>query len=230
MLNAYLDIIFFAIIAVFIAYKLHNVLGRKDFNDPPKGKRKSPMDNMADILSFPDNEGPIIEAEAQDVPKPLSALHASLDPSIQKVIETIQEKDATFDVDSFVGGAQKAFEMILTAFAQGDLKTLESLLSEDVLGDFVQEIGTREKHKETLEATLISIVSAEILEAVLLNHQAQITLKFVSEQINVVRNATGEVVDGDPSHIDQIEDIWTFGRDIRSSNPNWKLIATSSVN
>ena len=111
-------------------------------------------------------------------------------------------------------GAKVAFEMGVAAFAQGDPKTLRPLLSNDVFEEFAGAIKAREDSNEVLETTLVGIGQADIIEAELQGKTAFVTIKFVSEQINVTRNAEGEAVDGDPSHVTSVTDIWTFSRDI----------------
>ena len=74
----------------------------------------------------------------------------------------------------------------------------------------------------------MSIVSADIVEAVLLERQARITVRFISQQVIVVKDAQGAVVEGDPAKTVQVTDLWTFARDPRSRDPNWILVATRS--
>ena len=57
---------------------------------------------------------------------------------------------------------------------------------------------------------------------------AKVTIRFVSEQVNVTKAADGQVVDGDPNKVVIITDIWTFARDVRSGDPNWMLVETRS--
>jgi len=38
----------------------------------------------------------------------------------------------------------------------------------------------------------------------------------------------GKLIDGDQEAVAEVTDIWTFARDVRSKDPNWKLIATES--
>ena len=135
-----------------------------------------------------------------------------------------------FKPESFVAGAKVAFEMVITAFAGGDTKTLRPLLSNDVFEDFSGAIKSRLDKKETLESTLVGISEADIIEAELQGKTAFVTLKFVSEQINVTRDAEGEVVDGDPGGVATVTDIWTFARNTRSRDPNWTLVATGTSN
>ena len=51
-------------------------------------------------------------------------------------------------------------------------------------------------------------------------------MKFVSEQTSVTEDGSGNVVDGDATHVDSVIDIWTFARDTGSRDPNWQLVLT----
>jgi predicted lipid-binding transport protein (Tim44 family) len=120
--------------------------------------------------------------------------------------------------------------MIVSAFSQGDSKTLRPLLSNDVYDDFSGAIKAREERDETLESTLVGISEADIIEAELQGKTAFVTVKFVTEQINIMRDAQGEAVDGDSAGVSTVTDIWTFARNTRSRDPNWTLVATGSSN
>ena len=122
-----------------------------------------------------------------------------------------------------------AFDLILGAYAAGETRTLRPLLSDEVFGNFSQAIRSREQAGETMDDTLIGIKKAEIAEAYMEGHTALVTVKFVSEQINVFRDENGDVIDGDPSAIAEVTDFWTFARDTRSPDPNWTLVATRSL-
>ena len=119
--------------------------------------------------------------------------------------------------------------MIIEAFAKGNTEKLETLLNDEVYNNFLQAIRSRETEKQTLENTLIRIVSCEILEANMINSFAHITVKIVSEQINVTRSLDGDLINGDPENVATVTDIWTFARDTGLQDPNWKLIATRSL-
>ncbi|KAB2855721.1 MAG: calcium-binding protein, partial [Bauldia sp.] len=55
-----------------------------------------------------------------------------------------------------------------------------------------------------------------------------VTLRVVSQLVSATRNAAGEVIDGDPETVAEVKDVWTFARDTRSRDPNWKLVATEA--
>jgi predicted lipid-binding transport protein (Tim44 family) len=67
------------------------------------------------------------------------------------------------------------------------------------------------------------------VDAQLNNRMAECTVRFVSQQANVTRDAQGNVIDGDPAQVDTITDLWTFARDTRSRDPNWQLIRTETA-
>ena len=75
---------------------------------------------------------------------------------------------------------------------------------------------------------MVGILSADIAGAALKGDEAQVTVKFVSQQINVTKDQEGRIVDGDPSEVANITDVWTFARSVKSRDPNWQLVATES--
>jgi predicted lipid-binding transport protein (Tim44 family) len=141
----------------------------------------------------------------------------------------IRSADPSFDADAFVQGARGAFEIIVNSFAHSDTATLRPLLSDEVYERFAEAIRHRLAAKETLETHLVTIKTAEIDEAELNGRTAFVTVKFVSDQTNVTRAADGTIVDGDPDHVIEKTDFWTFARNTRSQDPNWLLVATRSV-
>ena len=140
----------------------------------------------------------------------------------------IRLADPSFDPATFVLGARAAFEMIVGAFAQGDTAALRPLLNDEVYDQFSAAIRERLQHKHTHETTLIAIKSAELVEARMEGRDAIVTVKFVTEQVNVTRDEAGGVIEGDPNRVATVTDLWTFSRNTRSGNPNWLLVATAS--
>lgn len=237
----FLDIILFAAIAAFFVLRLRSVLGKRQGHEKPPEHDpfRRPEQSDDKIIHLPDRGKPersgqadeeAIEAdEVLDRGKE-AAMEAGARNPLEAGLTQIKLADRNFDPEGFLGGAAAAFEMIVNAFAAGDTETLRPLLSDDVFEDFAGAIKTREANNERLETTLIGIESKEIIEAELQGRTAFVTVKFVSEQINVTRDAEGKVVDGDPNHVTQITDIWTFARNTRSRDPNWTLVATRSSN
>jgi predicted lipid-binding transport protein (Tim44 family) len=221
----FLDIVFFAMVAAFLVLRLRNVLGRRTGQERPPPTdpfaRRKPIERPADtgkVLELPDRGA----APARE-----EALAGTADP-ISAAVTQIRIADSSFDLDQFLTGARRAFEMVVQAYAAGDTATLRTLLSDDVYENFASDIKARADKSEKHETTLIGIKSAEAIEARVENHIAQITVKFVSEQVNVTRDKEGRIIDGDPNHVATVTDIWTFARNLRARDPNWLLVETRS--
>ena len=229
----FIDIIFFAMVAAFLVLRLRSVLGRRDgherqFRDPFKKREKeqsqdSPDDNVVELPDRSDSGSNInaekeIPVEADDDDDPLT-----------NGLKKVRLLDPKFDPEEFLSGGRLAFEAILGAYASGDTSALKPLLNSEVLANFSQAIRDREQSGETLEDTLVGILSAEIVEAYVQDRTVNITTKFVSEQINATRDENGDVIDGNPNAVIDVTDFWTFARDTKSSDPNWALVATSNL-
>jgi predicted lipid-binding transport protein (Tim44 family) len=232
---AFLDIILLAAVAAFFILRLRSVLGKRNGNekrpdyDPFNSRPQKDAEDKVIHLPSRDKgkEAPESADEGQETVRPPAEEPQT---TLSAGLTQIRLADRSFDSKRFVEGARTAFEMIVAAFASGDKQTLQPLLADEVYNNFIQAIDERESKKEVLETTLVGIQQSELIEASLQDKTAYVTIKFVSEQINVTRNADGEVVDGDPSHVARITDIWTFGRNVRSRDPNWELVATGSPN
>ena len=143
-------------------------------------------------------------------------------------LEQIRSVDASFDPTGFLEGARMAFEMIVAAFAAGDKAQLRPLLSDEVYKPFSTAIDEREAAGETLETRILQLKSIDVDEAGVAGRTARVTVKFVTDQVNVLRAHDGSVVDGHPEDPAEKTDFWTFARDTRSSDPNWVLVTTAS--
>mgnify|MGYP003485581112 CR=1 FL=1 len=152
------------------------------------------------------------------------------DPSLAEWMLAIYRADSSFDPDGFVKGARQAYEMIVTAFAEGNSKALKNLLSKEVFDGFAGAISDREARGEIIDQSFVGINKADLLEAELKNGTAQVTVKFVSELISATRDRAGAVIAGDTKKIKEVVDIWTFAREVASRDPNWRLIATQAPN
>ena len=252
----FIDIILFAMIAVFLVFRLRNTLGRRDghegdYRDPfkPRPDDENIEDGFNGDLVDPEDKNNVVhlsdrkqtddapdqnwdeQADSEDDTQPARAFKGgeAIDETLADGIMQIQIADNSFDAAQFIEGASIAFEMVLNAYAAGDTATLKNLLSSEVYGNFSQAIKDREQAGEVLEDTLVEIKRADYLEAYVEARQAFVTVKFVSDQVNVTRDENGDVVDGNPNEVITVTDIWTFSRDTRSRDPNWALVATSSL-
>ena len=227
--SQFIDIILFAMVAAFLVLRLRSVLGRRN------GSKTGHRDIFAQRKAEPHAEDNVIAIGDQKPGQKDSVWNKPQDDAAEghsdliEGIAQIRRADPSFDPDGFVGGAKGAFDMILTAFSSGDKATLKGLLSAEVYGNFAQAINDRERQGHTLEDTLVGIKSAELVEAYMEGRNANVTVKFVSEQITVTRDKEGQIVEGNPNTVTEVTDFWTFARDTRSRDPNWELVATRSL-
>ncbi len=219
----FLDIVFFAMVAAFILLRLRSVLGRRTGHE----RRPGDMLSRRRAESADDNVIPLPDP-ADNAAEPEDDFADVTDKALAAGLTQIKVADPSFTREGFLEGARAAFEMIVGAFAAGDVKALRSLLADEVYERFAQAIRDREREGRELETVLVSIDEAEIVEAGMNGRLAFVTVRFVSHQINVTRDADGAVVEGDPQTAVEVVDLWTFERNTRSRDPNWRLVATRS--
>ncbi len=233
---AVIEIIVLAVLLGFIVMKLRSVLGRRTGHERPpsegfgmrrdsetQGGSSPEASKDTNVIALPRRGDQDPEASPEER---IGRFAPPGSPLAQGLLD-IQLADRSFEPDGFVTGARSAYEIITTAFANGDRKTLQPLLSDEVFEGFESVIASRESRGETVEFTFVSLNSAKMTEASLIDRIAEITVKFVSEVISVTKNADGAVIEGDPSAVRQVTDVWTFARDTRSADPNWELVATA---
>jgi predicted lipid-binding transport protein (Tim44 family) len=206
------------------------VLGRRTGNERPpfdpystKPAEKEAAAAPGNVVSLP-RRRPGAEPE-----RDYAAIDAFAKPGtdLNKGLRAIKDADPSFEPKGFVDGAKMAYEMIVLAYADGDRRTLKNLLSREVFDGFVTAISDRETRSEKVQSSFVGIDKADIVSAEAKGTEAFITLRIVSELISATRDKAGEVIDGDPETVAEVKDVWTFSRDMRSSDPNWKLVATA---
>jgi len=198
---ALFDIILFAVIAAFLGYRLWSILGTHDA-DKPIRKRQSKDDEL------------VVPVRARTA----SAKAAKDTPLAEEKSENLE--------GPFLQGAAIAFRKIVEAYGAGDTSTLKKLLEGPLLETFEEMIQKRKRAKETLEVDISRITKTEVLDKREEKGKAYITVRFESEQCLVTRDNKGKILHGDPDRYSDVTDIWTFARPVKSTDPNWKLVAT----
>jgi len=229
--------VIFLVIAVFIFLRLRSVLGRRTGTERPpfdpftRRAPGAPTSTQDKVITLPrrpiEQEEPVrgTETAVGERIKTIAAEGTALSDGLK----AIAAADTSFDPDGFLKGARLAYEMIVTAFAEGDRKKLRELLSREVYDGFVAAISERESRQETIEFKFVGIDKAELTEASSKGGTAQVTVRFLSKLISATHDKAGKLIDGDPVKVSNVTDIWTFAREIASRDPNWKLVATESV-
>ena len=217
--------------AAFLVYRLFTVLGRRTgeerqrqnpFATGREQPRLRPNDARPNDARPNDNVVSMPERARADEPiRPPQPQH-----SLQSGLTQIQIADPSFEAGTFAQGAKMAFGMIVEAFSRGDTATLRPLVSDELYDDFSDAIRDRLARGQEVETRVERISGADILDARMEGRTAIVSIRFLSTQINVTRDADGEVVEGDPDATAEIVDIWTFSRNTRATDPNWLLVET----
>ncbi|MCF3639960.1 Tim44/TimA family putative adaptor protein [Rhizobium sp. TRM95111] len=224
--------IFFLVAAVVIFLQLRNVLGRRTGHERPPFDPYAKRETVESADSA--DRGKVITLPRRDGAEETESAYAAVDAfapagtpvngSLRKVVDS----DPSFEPKEFVNGARMAYEMIVVAFADGDRKTLKNLLSREVYDGFDAAIGEREARGEVVKSSFVGIEKADIVAAEVKDQEVNITLRIISQLISATYDKAGALIDGDAEAVAEVNDIWTFSRDVRSRDPNWKLIATES--
>ncbi len=229
---AEIEILFLAGIAAFIGYRIYTVLGRRTGNEPPPVSRRESIEPRRQSSSKGEDNVIALPRAREAAPvRPRHSVLNSIDANspVAAGLNAIRGDDPDFDADAFVEGAKVAHEMIVKAYADGDRAQLRPLLADDVLQSFEGAISAREKAGHRVEFGFVGLKSAMLEDARLKGRVSEITVKFVSELITATRDAAGVVVEGAAGVVREVTDIWTFARDTRSADPNWKLVATAGA-
>ena len=212
---AIIELIILAGIAVFLFLRLRSVLGTREGFEKPRMQPK----NDAPKRDFKVIDG----GEDKDITDNVDKNSKSAE-----ALKLIKSEDENFTVNEFLSGARSAYEWILMSFEKNEIDEIRELLSEEVAEAFDAVVDQRVSQGLTIEAEFIGIREMKLVEATYSSNTktAEISVSFVGEMTSVVKNSSGEIVEGDSKQIKRQKDTWTFSKDIKSSNPNWLLVAT----
>jgi predicted lipid-binding transport protein (Tim44 family) len=229
------------VVAIVAILKLRSVLGKRTSDDEARIERQLRARQAREeaaaagdkVVTLPPRQqedrisAKPIDSEREPIEERVKSFGVKSEAAASGLI-AIGQKDPDFDPKHFMEGAKQAYEMIVTAFAEGNRGMLKSLLSEEVFAGFDAAINDREARGEQIDQSFVGIHRSEFVEASLERNEANVTIKFLSQLITAVRDSNGDVVSGDPQKVQEVTDIWTFARDVTSPNPNWFLIATQA--
>jgi predicted lipid-binding transport protein (Tim44 family) len=215
--SSLLSLLVLAGIAIFLILRLRSVLGtREGFEKEPMTRPAPSDDRRRDfevIEGGPDRDITDHVEDGSDNAKALAAMKLA---------------ESDFSVSEFLQGARSAYEMILMSFEHGEVDELRPFLADDVMETFESVIRQREEQGLRIEASFVGIREL-VLETATFDRDTaigEITVRFVGELTSVVKNADGEVIEGDPNEIKRQRDVWTFAREMGADDPNWELVAT----
>lgn len=220
-------------LAIVILFRLRSVLGTRT------GNERSPLERRSEAPAKAGDESVIqmrprpVETQPDENAERMARRLASEieqyalgNEQVAAGLKAIADADPGFSPKSFLEGAKAAYEMIVVAYAQGDRKTLKNLLDKEVYDGFERTIADREAAGQKVDFTFVGLPKVEISEAELDKRNALITIRFHAEVVSATRDKDGNLIEGNPDTVNTIADEWTFMRNTRSRDPNWKLVTT----
>ena len=205
----FIDIIIFAIIAIFLVYRLKSILGQNSDGNKQNNKINIDKKNFTNVVKLGNRQSDVN------------------DKKISK--DSIYSEDPTFNEKEFLKGAQNFFEMVIDSFVKGDLKNVEMYIDNKLNKNFQLVIDERLQEKEILDINIIKMISIKIKDVKKLNNLLRVSVLFETEQIKVLKDKKGEVIDGDQKKSILVKDLWTFEKKIQSEDLNWILVETSDA-
>lgn len=227
-------------VAIVILFRLRSVLGTRTGNERPPVERRADQPAKAEDNVTPIRPRPAAPADQgsesqEDEERRLRKLTAEIEQfsagseSVASGLRAVVEADPSFTPKAFMEGAKQAYEMVVTAFATGDRKTLKMLLEKDVYDGFERAIAERESAGNKVDFTFVGLPKVDIADAGADKRQVTVTVRFNAEVVSATRDAAGTLLEGNADQVQIIADEWTFARNPRSRDPNWKLVATNQL-
>lgn len=220
------DLLIYIIVAAVLVIWLRNTLGTRHGEErqrpnPLTEQEKPAAEQRGRILDITDSvsilDEPVSVFQGLDIS----------DKSVEDGLKEIMRADRSFDPHRFVVGAKDAFPLIVEAFADGDVTTLQDLLAPSVFRAFEEAIESRVALGETVKTEIHSVRKATLTDARIVDRMVYIKIRFTADETCVIRDRDGKIVSGNPDRITEMTDVWTFGRDSRSKDPTWLLYETS---
>ncbi len=212
------EILLFAVLSVYLAYRLWGVLGTRTGSE--KQRQWSRPETIDDNVIILPQKNTVQQAEPEVV-------ITAPEPFVSQ-LKTIKKSIKDFSLDRFEAGSCNAFRAVVQAFAQGNIERLEQLVGPNVLKGFQSAIKARTKQKETMNID-IKDVEVEVEDIILVKTIAQVLVRFTSDQVVTTTNKAGEIIDNTNLITNRMIDRWTFEKDLKEVGPIWLLVKTESL-
>ena len=205
----FIDIIIFAIIAIFLVYRLKNILGQNSESNDQNNNIEIGKKNFTNVVKLEKTKDDISEVKANN--------------------DSIYNIDPSFDEKEFLKGAQNFFEIVIECFVKGNLKDIVNFIDKKLVKNFQSVIDERLAEMETLKINIIKINSIQIKDVKKVKNFLRVSVLFETEQVKVLKDKNGKVIDGDQNKSIIVKDLWTFEKKVQTKDLNWKLVETSNA-
>ena len=202
----YIDILIFGVIAIFLIFRLKNILGTKTGFEETNVNEKTQDKQINNVVPLKSDK------------------NYANDLELNKILEI----DPNFDLNDFLSGSKNFFEMVLESFVSGNLENIKNFTKPSVLKSFKSAIDERNNEQETLIIDLKSIKENKISKATITKSSIKLNVIFETYQIRALMDKNDDIIDGNSENEILVKDEWIFEKKIKDNNPNWTLIETKS--
>ena len=202
----YIDILIFGVIAIFLIFRLKNILGTKTGFEETNVNKKNEDNQFTNVVPLKSNKDDVVDLELNKI--------LNIDPN--------------FDINDFLSGSKNFFRMVLESFVSGNLENIKEFTKSSVFKSFKSAIDERNKEQETLIIDLKSIKENKIIKATTTKTSIKLNVVFETFQIRALMDKNDQIIDGDTENEILVKDEWVFERKINDNNPNWTLVETKS--
>ena len=224
------ELMIYAIIAAILVFWLRNTLGTRHGEER---ERPNPLTMLK-------THNEVKEANQKDdvfegnfdifTPKKQQAADdwtgLPIDARAREGLMMIAASDKNFNASKFLNGAKDAFPLIVESYADGDKESLARFLTPPLYKNFVRAIDERMQRGEIVRTDIHAVRGSDIIEAGMRGSTAFITVRFKVDETTVIKNNAGATLSGHPDKVTELNDVWVFGRDVKSSDPTWFLYET----
>ena len=202
----YIDILIFGVIAIFLIFRLKNILGTKTGFEETNLNDKTHEKKLTNVVPLKSNKKDLDEVELKKI--------LTIDPD--------------FNIADFLTGSKNFFEMVLESFVSGNLDNIKNFTKPSVFKSFKAAIDERNREQETLIIDLKSIEKNKITKTTITKTSIKLNVIFESFQIRALMDKNDNIIDGNGDNQILVKDEWVFEKKIKDNNPNWTLIETKS--
>mgnify|MGYP001307390355 FL=1 len=202
----YIDILIFGVIAIFLIFRLKNILGTKTGFEETNVNKKNKDKQFTNVVPLKSNKDDVVDLELNKI--------LNIDPN--------------FDVNDFLSGSKNFFEMVLESFVSGNLENIKNFTKSSVFKSFKSAVDERNKEQETLIIDLKSIKENKITKATITKTSIKLNVTFETFQLRALMDKNDQIIDGDTENEILVKDEWVFEKKINDNNPNWTLVETRS--
>ena len=198
---------------------LRSVLGRRTGLEKPV------------VINFDDKRKKITEKTPSDdigIPAEMVEDEKNIG-KYEKELKFLEKSINGFNIKYFIEGAIKAYEMTLISHSEENYDTLNSLLEKDLYDDFVRSIDARNENSQKLEYSLIKVNEFNI-EDIKIDNKIVSIVCTIDADINSSLSEFQENEKVIKRNSSKTKEVWTFRKNLKTKDPNWKVQTISRLN